>query len=115
MGLYEWISFKEPSNKDLVCYHIEGFLDCAYFHNAVELGDKVSAHTKRTNSRDTVKMEVKVHPKSQWNDRIQQLKEKVPGSQEHRTSPFIYEGCSTTLKFIGGYTDFFKLVQERHK
>ncbi|ORX94053.1 hypothetical protein K493DRAFT_408141 [Basidiobolus meristosporus CBS 931.73] len=108
MAFYDWFSDAAPASKERICYHIEGFLECAYFHNAVELGDLVKKRASQ------VQVDVKATERAQWSERIQQLKKEIPGSQEHRTSPFIYEGCSTTLRFIGGYTDFFNLARERH-
>lgn len=40
----------------------------------------------------------------------------IPKSKNHTSSPLIYEGCSPgKYEFIGGYSEFVKLVRARHK
>nr|CAG8462640.1 1227_t:CDS:2 [Entrophospora candida] len=54
--------------------------------------------------------------RSFWKDRVKTLQSIIPNAQNHNTSPLVYEGCkSNDYKFIGGYSDFSKLVESRHK
>lgn len=115
MGLTDWFPFlKSNENADEIskknyCYHIEGFLSCAYFHAATDVGDHLSE------KKDDVKIDVSAYVKAQWQDRLKQLQRELQ-AVNHATSPFIYEGCSgNDLKFVGGYGEFARLVRERHR
>ncbi|CAJ0650391.1 10071_t:CDS:2, partial [Entrophospora sp. SA101] len=64
----------------------EGFLTCSYFKAAVDLGNKIQ------------KPNIKI---------------KVEGTEKNQAREV---GCkSNDYKFIGGYSDFSKLVESRHK
>lgn len=45
----------------------EGFLSCAYFHAATDVGDHLSE------KKDDVKIDVSAYVKAQWQDRLKQL------------------------------------------
>ncbi|KAG0170782.1 hypothetical protein DFQ28_001695 [Apophysomyces sp. BC1034] len=90
------------------CYHIEGFLSCIYFQNAIEVGDRLSE------KHPHIKVDVNAYVREQWADRSKELQQAFGTS--HRTSPFIYEGCSTDRQnLVGGYTDFAKRIKETYK
>ncbi|CAO3660329.1 unnamed protein product [Umbelopsis ramanniana] len=114
MGIFDWFSLsKKEENVDEIskknyCYHIEGFLSCAYFHAATDVGDRL------TDKVQDVKIDVSAYMKAQWQDRLNQLQQELKAGY-HSTSPFIYEGCSgNELKLVGGYSDFARLVRDRH-
>ncbi|RUO95941.1 hypothetical protein BC936DRAFT_142930 [Jimgerdemannia flammicorona] len=87
----------------------EGFLNCPYLHAAADLGDKLSADDQR------VVVDLRVFFKQQWENRVRALREEIPGSESHTSSPFVYEGCSKdSHRFVGGYTDFARLAKQRH-
>ncbi|CAG8432803.1 11483_t:CDS:2 [Diversispora eburnea] len=44
-----------------------------------------------------------------------QRDKKVPNSNYHQTSPFIYEGTDNNYKFIGGFGEFSEIVKTKHK
>ncbi|RIA85281.1 hypothetical protein C1645_782223 [Glomus cerebriforme] len=93
-----------------ICYHIEGFINCSYFNAATELGEKL----KDTDTH--IQVSVDAHKKENWGDRIKGLHSLIPKSKNHTSSPLIYEGCNPgKYEFIGGYSDFVKLVKEKHK
>ncbi|CAG8710540.1 4132_t:CDS:2 [Gigaspora margarita] len=107
-------SFDENS----LCYHIEGFINCSYLNSAIDVGNKLKQ--SKVNSKDrnisTVNVNVSVHEKEKWSDRVKYLQSKISNSNNHTSSPFIYEGCNPKeYKFIGGYTNFVKLVRERYQ
>ncbi|KAG1500868.1 hypothetical protein G6F46_003999 [Rhizopus delemar] len=116
MGLFSW--FQKDSSQPTkgldeipqktTCYHIEGFLSCAYFSTAVEVGDRLTA------KYPNVKVDVSVYIREQWSERARELQNEFNTSQ--RTSPFIYEGCdSNQMELIGGYTDFAKKIKNVNK
>ncbi|RHZ43708.1 hypothetical protein Glove_880g21 [Diversispora epigaea] len=75
--------------KNSICYNIEGFFNCGYFNSAVELGNKLKQFSAA--KQPPVEVIVETHPKDKWRDRLKYLKTKVPNSNNHQTSPFIYE------------------------
>ncbi|ORY92007.1 hypothetical protein BCR43DRAFT_508146 [Syncephalastrum racemosum] len=114
MGWFDWL--RPSTNKaDLddiptktACYHIEGFLSCSYFHLATEVADRLSA------KHPHVKSDVSAYIKQQWAQRSRELQEEF--NTRHRTSPFIYEGCSASEhKMVGGYTEFAEHVRKTYK
>lgn len=117
MGLFSWFNTSEAQStegldngipKKTQCYHIEGFLTCSYFTNAVTIGDKLTA------KHPNVKIDVSAYVKQQWSERARELQEEFKTNQ--RTSPFIYEGCdSNDLKLVGGYSDFAHRVKATYK
>ncbi|OBZ81338.1 hypothetical protein A0J61_10613 [Choanephora cucurbitarum] len=113
MGLFSWFSKTTESVDEAIpqkteCYHIEGFLTCSYFSNAVRIGDML------THKHPHIKVDVSAYIKQQWHERSNELQQEFNTS--HRTSPFIYEGCDLeNQKVIGGYTDFAKRVKETYK
>ncbi|CAJ0764642.1 15486_t:CDS:2 [Entrophospora sp. SA101] len=79
-------SKSKDNNNNNICYNIEGFLTCSYFKAAVDLGNKIQ------------KPNIKI---------------KVEGTEKNQAREV---GCkSNDYKFIGGYSDFSKLVESRHK
>ncbi|KAG2233684.1 hypothetical protein BDF21DRAFT_406207 [Thamnidium elegans] len=117
MGLFSWFGSSETKStegldngipKKTECYHIEGFLSCSYFTNAVEISDKLSAE------HPNVKVDVSAYIQQQWAERSRELQQEFNTS--HRTSPFIYEGCDVNnQKLIGGYTDFSQKIKATYK
>ncbi|KAI8986510.1 hypothetical protein BDB01DRAFT_849557 [Pilobolus umbonatus] len=112
MGLFTWWTSPTQELDDIPtktqCYHIEGFLNCSYFSNAVEVGDRLTA------KYPNIKVDVNAYIKQQWGQRSQELQKEF--NTTHRTSPFIYEGCDISNQtVIGGYTDFAKRVKSTHK
>ncbi|CAB4432866.1 unnamed protein product [Rhizophagus irregularis] len=102
-----------PSN---ICYHIEGFINCSYFSAAVELGYKLKDPSFNKNADTRIQVSVDAHKKETWSDKIKDLHSLIPKSKNHTSSPLIYEGCSPgKYEFIGGYSEFVKLVKARHK
>ncbi|KAF9158760.1 hypothetical protein DFQ26_007279 [Actinomortierella ambigua] len=113
MGLLSFFFSEKPEvavPKD-VCYHIEGFLACQYFQNAMELADKLNT----TSTKSNIQVEVTAHSRAEWRERLESLNKEVPGSQDHKTSPFIWEGCSgKPLRFIGGYDNYLHHCWKNH-
>ncbi|GES84103.1 hypothetical protein GLOIN_2v1547787 [Rhizophagus clarus] len=102
-----------PSN---ICYHIEGFINCSYFNAAVELGYKLKDPSFDKDTDTHIQVSIDAHKKENWSDRIRDLHLQIPESKNHTSSPLIYEGCKPgKYEFIGGYSDFAKLVRSRHK
>ncbi|CAG8807592.1 12946_t:CDS:2, partial [Racocetra persica] len=86
----------------------EGFLNCSYLNSAIDVGDKLKQSNVNSKDRDipAVNVNVLIHKKE----------EKISNSNNHTSSPFIYEGCNPKdYKFIGGYSNFIKLVRERYQ
>ncbi|CAO3618353.1 unnamed protein product [Cunninghamella blakesleeana] len=115
MYIFNWIfgsankieNADEITKKD-VCYHIEGFLSCTYFHTATEAADRLT--TKYPN----IKVDVSAYTKQQWPERSMELRKEF--ATQHRTSPFIYEGCHAgSQKVVGGYSDFAKIIKDNYK
>ncbi|SAM04862.1 hypothetical protein [Absidia glauca] len=114
MPFFSWFSTTSThsnaddiSKKD-VCYHIEGFLSCSYFHTATEAADRLSA------KHPNVKVDVSAYTRQQWPERSQELRKEF--NTQHRTSPFIYEGCSAgEQNVIGGYSDFATILKANYK
>ncbi|CAO3656406.1 unnamed protein product [Mucor fragilis] len=116
MGLFSWFGSKNNTAQDVdtsipeknQCYHIEGFLTCSYFTNAIRIGDQLTA------KHPNVKVDVSAYIKEQWSERSKELQQEFKTNQ--RTSPFIYEGCDLqNQQLIGGYTDFAKRAKETYK
>ncbi|ORZ22393.1 hypothetical protein BCR42DRAFT_487957 [Absidia repens] len=115
MSIFSWFSTSpsSPSDADDVtkkdtCYHIEGFLSCSYFHTATEAADRLSV------KYPNVKVDVSAYTKQQWPERSSELRKEF--NTQHRTSPFIYEGCSAGQQnVVGGYSEFAKLIKATYK
>ncbi|KAI9355756.1 hypothetical protein BD770DRAFT_473459 [Pilaira anomala] len=117
MGLFSWFSSSKTEStagldngipQKTECYHIEGFLTCSYFTNAVQIGDRLSA------KHPNVKVDVSAYIKQQWGERSRELQQEF--NTGHRTSPFIYEGCDIeNQKLVGGYTDFAQKIKATYK
>ncbi|KAF0548123.1 hypothetical protein F8M41_026500 [Gigaspora margarita] len=64
-------SFDENS----LCYHIEGFINCSYLNSAIDVGNKLKQ--SKVNSKDrnisTANVNVSVHEKEKWSDRVKYL------------------------------------------
>ncbi|KAJ1954318.1 hypothetical protein IWQ62_005785, partial [Dispira parvispora] len=106
MSTFRWPwSPKEPT----ACYHIEGFLECAYFHAAERLANQHGYGTPNS----SISVSVRPVPRQEWPARLAELQSLVPHApSEHTTSPFIYQGCgdSSTFQFVGGYDQFRQRV-----
>jgi hypothetical protein len=67
-----------------------------------------------------VKVFVTMRSRESWPQALEERKKEIPGSEEHRTSPIVYEGCPseddktpTCFKFVGGFTEFFQEATRR--
>ncbi|KAF9429447.1 hypothetical protein BGZ76_001277, partial [Entomortierella beljakovae] len=90
----------------------EGFLACHYLQEAMDLSERLDT----TSSTSNIQVEVVAHTRKEWDDRIKELAKEVPGAQDHRTSPFVWEGCpGKPIQFIGGYDNFRSFVRQKHK
>ncbi|CAG8578861.1 15030_t:CDS:2, partial [Acaulospora morrowiae] len=104
-----------------ICYHVvcidklhpEGFFNCHYFNSAIDLGEKLKQPSL---SSEPIVVNVSGHPKEKWSERVKYLQSKISNSSNHKTSPFVYEGCNEKdYKFIGGYSDFVSFVRAKHQ
>ncbi|KAF9915063.1 hypothetical protein BX616_006976 [Lobosporangium transversale] len=69
-----------------------------------------------TSSNSNIQVEITAHARKEWNSRLQQLVKEIPGAQDHRTSPLIWEGCpGKPLQFIGGFDNFMQHARKVHK
>ncbi|KAI8074475.1 hypothetical protein BC940DRAFT_288331 [Gongronella butleri] len=114
MAIFDWFFKTEaaPNADDIskkdVCYHIEGFLSCSYFHTATEAADRLAARYPN------VKVDVSAFPKQKWPERSMELRKSF--DTDHRTSPFIYEGCaSENQRVVGGYSEFARHIKANYK
>lgn len=90
----------------------EGLEGCPYYDRAVELAETLSKKF-----HDRLVFESKSYDRQDWNERRIELQkvikldffdiQLIPGAQNHKTSPFVYEGCAYVRLFIGGSDDFF--------
>ncbi|CAJ0759596.1 23057_t:CDS:2 [Entrophospora sp. SA101] len=88
--------FFHQNQKTITIITFEGFLTCSYFKAAVDLGNKI----QKPNIKIKVEGTEKNQAREVWKDRVKTLQ----------------SGCkSNDYKFIGGYSDFSKLVESRHK
>ncbi|KAI9596155.1 hypothetical protein BDF19DRAFT_439804 [Syncephalis fuscata] len=97
--------FKRPTatgSKDSatpMCYHVEGFLECAYFHAAVDTAEQLKKEGAVVRVRSFENREV-------WLERLQSLQQRVQGASEHKTSPMVFKGCrEQDWQLVGGYTE----------
>ncbi|KAG9321598.1 hypothetical protein KVV02_001742 [Mortierella alpina] len=113
MGVWSYFFTERatPAVPKEICYYIEGFLACYYFQEAMNLAERLDT----TSSKSNIQVEVTAHSRKEWQDRLQQLSKEIPGAQDHRTSPVIWEGCSgKPLQFIGGYDNFMHHARMKH-
>ncbi|KAF9353861.1 hypothetical protein BGX26_008387 [Mortierella sp. AD094] len=69
-----------------------------------------------TSSQSNIQVEATAHTRKEWQERIQELAKEIPGAQDHRTSPVIWEGCpGKQIRFIGGYDNFRQHARQKHK
>ncbi|KAI9141898.1 hypothetical protein BKA69DRAFT_1071835 [Paraphysoderma sedebokerense] len=101
--------------KNTICYHVEGFLSCEFMKASLRLSQKMANAPPK--KEDTVHVDTNVFDKDQFmNTRLKELKKEVPGSNDHNTCPFIWEGCEPReYKFIGGYKQLAEIARNRHK
>ncbi|KAF9302379.1 hypothetical protein BGZ74_005436 [Mortierella antarctica] len=95
MGLLSYFFAEKPETpvKKEICYFIEGFLACPYFQEAMSLADRLDT----TSSQSKIQVE------------------EIPGAQDHRTSPVVWEGCAgQPMRFIGGYDNFMQYARKKH-
>ncbi|RKP16334.1 hypothetical protein ROZALSC1DRAFT_31689 [Rozella allomycis CSF55] len=53
---------------------------------------------------------------SEWPERLKHLQQSYKHGKNHKTSPFILEGCDLkTAKFVGGYSEFKELVGTKYQ
>ncbi|KAK3811782.1 MAG: hypothetical protein J3Q66DRAFT_348427 [Benniella sp.] len=113
MGLLSYLFAEKPAApvpKD-ICYYVEGFLSCHYLHEAMQLAERLDT----TSSRSNIQVEITAHTRQEWKDRIQELTKSIPGAQDHRTSPVVWEGCpGKPIRFIGGYDNFRQHAEQKH-
>ncbi|KAG0236028.1 hypothetical protein BGX31_004087 [Mortierella sp. GBA43] len=77
----------------------------------MQLADRLDT----TSSRSNIQVEITAHTRKEWNERIQELAKVIPGAQDHRTSPVVWEGCpGKPIRFIGGYDNFRQLAKQKH-
>ncbi|CAO3611010.1 unnamed protein product [Cunninghamella echinulata] len=115
MSIFNWIfgNANKTNNADEItkkdaCYHIEGFLSCVYFQTATEAADRLAA------KYPNVKVDVSAYTKQQWPEQSMELRKEF--ATQHRTSPFIYQGCTADSQtVIGGYSDFAKIIKANYK
>ncbi|KAI8605492.1 hypothetical protein EDD21DRAFT_363392 [Dissophora ornata] len=113
MGLFSYFFPEQPASvvPKEICYYIEGFLACHYFQEAMSLADRLDT----TSSQSNVQVEITAHTRKEWQDRIQELNKGIPGAQDHRTSPVVWEGCpGKPIQFIGGYDNFRLHARKKH-
>jgi len=109
MAILDWIWSRDSSSSNATCYHIEGFLTCAFLHAATDLAKKIQE------SEPGVSVSMKGHEKEQWPEKLENLRARIPDAKSHSTSPFVYEGCGVRdFRFVGGYNEFFELARRRH-
>ncbi|GJD10829.1 hypothetical protein Gasu2_49980 [Galdieria sulphuraria] len=96
------LSFSLPSCKNGkgTCFYVEGFQGCGFFRTAACLAQKLEEQHQ--------------------GEALEETKKHIPGAEEHRTSPIVYEGCPsedrkapTCFKFVGGFTEFFQEATKR--
>ncbi|KAI8053750.1 hypothetical protein BDF22DRAFT_742723 [Syncephalis plumigaleata] len=81
------------------CYHVEGFLDCAYFHAAVNEAEQLEKNGAVVNVRS-------FDDRMVWLERLHSLQERVKGAGMHTTSPMVFTGCrEREWQLIGGYSE----------
>ncbi|KXS14306.1 hypothetical protein M427DRAFT_57794 [Gonapodya prolifera JEL478] len=129
-----------PPPAKTVCYNLEGFLNCSYLESASAVARRtIQIEEKRRFGGEDGKPDqsagepgehgivnvvstVRQVAKPEWRaNRVAELNKLAPPPSDypkpqHTSSPFIYEGCTPSeYKFIGGASDFVKLVQKRHR
>ncbi|KAF9581681.1 hypothetical protein BGW38_001217 [Lunasporangiospora selenospora] len=78
----------------------------------MDLADRLDT----TSSTSNIQVEVTAHSRKDWSERVLRLVKEIPGAQDHRTSPVVWEGCSgKPLRFIGGYDNFVQFTREKHR
>ncbi|KAG0015457.1 hypothetical protein BGZ81_011661 [Podila clonocystis] len=113
MGLLSYFFAEKPETpvKKEICYFIEGFLACPYFQDAMSLADRLDT----TSNQSKIQVEVTAHSRPEWRERIGELNKEIPGAQDHRTSPVVWEGCAgQPIRFIGGYDNFMQYTRKKH-
>ncbi|EME30754.1 uncharacterized protein Gasu_19930 [Galdieria sulphuraria] len=111
------LSFSLPSCKNGkgTCFYVEGFQGCGFFRTAACLAQKLEEQ-----HQGEVKVFVTMRSRESWPQALEETKKHIPGAEEHRTSPIVYEGCPsedrkapTCFKFVGGFTEFFQEATKR--
>ncbi|KAL6055750.1 hypothetical protein QOT17_016547 [Balamuthia mandrillaris] len=91
------------------CYHVHGHKACGYFRRAALLGRSLEMK-----EQGAVKVDVVTIPSEEWSQHLRQKREELKATH-HSTCPLVWEGCSVeSFTFIGGFTDFQQLAEERH-
>jgi len=99
----------EPSQHHY-CYQVEGFDECRYYHMAINAAKQLEAQ------EPNVSVQYQTIPRQTYAMHLQQKKAILgPVASRHNTCPLITEGCDGQLKYVGGYTDFAKLISSRHQ
>jgi hypothetical protein len=112
-----FLNFSAPrcKNGKGTCFYVEGFQGCEFFRTAACLAQKLEEQ-----HQGEVKVFVTMRSRESWPQALEERKKEIPGSEEHRTSPIVYEGCPseddktpTCFKFVGGFTEFFQEATRR--
>jgi len=105
-----WRILGWPKEETSKCYYIHGFSKCSYFETAKCLANELQ---KQNPEIKIIVREVKNH---EWPEHVTQMRKELGDkASKHRTSPFIYEGCTeSNIKFIGGCDDFVYLVKKKY-
>ncbi|OAQ28118.1 hypothetical protein K457DRAFT_139002 [Linnemannia elongata AG-77] len=113
MGLWSYFFTDKPAAPvpKEICYYIEGFLACSYFQQAMNVADRLDT----TSSKSNIQVEVTAHSRKEWKDRVLRLAKEIPGAEDHRTSPVVWEGCpGKPVQFIGGFDNFIHHARKKH-
>ncbi|KAJ3314913.1 hypothetical protein HDU76_002326 [Blyttiomyces sp. JEL0837] len=99
----------QPESK-AECIHVAGFSTCPYFKNAVRVA--LSLHDRFPDM--FVDPEIVGVTRDVWDVKKVELAKTIPGAENHRTSPFVWEGCKgKPIKFLGGNDDFVQAMKDR--
>ncbi|KAG0299155.1 hypothetical protein BGZ97_003852 [Linnemannia gamsii] len=68
-----------------------------------------------TSTKSNIQVEVTAHSRKEWKDRVMHLAKEIPGAEDHRTSPVVWEGCpGKPIQFIGGFDNFMHHARKKH-
>ncbi|KAJ3191402.1 hypothetical protein HK101_007814 [Irineochytrium annulatum] len=90
----------------------EGFNTCPYFLNAVRVANMLAS-----NYPETISVVLNGVSRDEWLTRKVNLAKTIPGASRHTTSPFVFEGCASSVSsynFIGGNDNFVAYVKETY-
>jgi hypothetical protein len=83
-----FLNFSAPrcKNGKGTCFYVEGFQGCGFFRTAACLAQKLEEQ-----HQGEVKVFVTMRSRESWPQALEERKKEIPGSEEHRTSPIVYE------------------------